>query len=197
MIGEPQKLEKAARLLLLKLLELKELNPTPIVLIDGRSGSGKSTLANLLANLVFQEDRQSPKVIHMDDVYPGWEGLEAGSLYLTQQILKPLRAEGRAEWQRWDWSHNTRGGGDEGNGWRSFEGQNLLIVEGCGSITKQSRELGDLTIWVESDTETRKARFLSRDGGKFADHWASWSAQEDGFYESTKSRSLASLRIEN
>ena len=193
---EPQKLEEAARLLLPKLLELKESNP-PIVLIDGRSGSGKSTLASLVANFVFQEDRQSPKIIHMDDLYPGWEGLEAGSLYLTEQILKPLKAKGRAEWQRWDWSNNARGGTDEGNGWRSFEGQNLLIVEGCGSITKQSRELADLAIWVESDTETRKARFLSRDGGKLADHWASWSAQEDGFYESTKSRSLASLRIEN
>lgn len=197
MTHAPKKLEEAARLLLPRLLEIKESNPNPIVLIDGRAGSGKSTLASLLANLVFQEDRQSPKIIHMDDLYPGWEGLEAGALYLTEQILKPLKVKGRAEWQRWDWSNNIRGGKDAGNGWRSFEGQNLLIVEGCGAISKQSRGLANLTIWVESDIETRKARFLSRDGGRFADHWASWSAQEDSFYQASRSKDLASLRIEN
>ena len=197
MIDKPQKLEEAASLLLPKLLELKHQSPTPVVLIDGRSGSGKSTLASLIANLVFHEDRQSPKVIHMDDLYPGWDGLEAGSLYLTEQILKPLKAKGRADWQRWDWSNNSRGGSDQGNGWRSFEGQNLLIVEGCGAITESSHELANLAIWVESDTDTRRERFLSRDGGRFADHWASWSAQEDGFYQVSKSRDLADLIIEN
>lgn len=193
----PEKLVGAATLLLPKLLELKESLASPVVLIDGRAGSGKSTLAEILKNLVFKEEQQSPKVIHMDDLYPGWGGLGAGSFYLTEQILKPLTSSGRAEWQRWDWSQDARGGKDQGNGWRSFEGQNLLIVEGCGSVTEANKALAQLTIWVESDTRTRKLRFHSRDQGKFAEQWSNWSIQEDEFYQQHRSKSLCDLVAEN
>ena len=191
------KLEAAAEELLPKLLSLKELKPSPVVLIDGRSGSGKSTFASLMRNLVFEADRHSPKVIHMDDLYPGWEGLEAGAIYLSEQILRPLNQTGRADWQRWDWSKSQRGANDSGNGWRSFDGQNLLIVEGCGSVTEASKNLADLTIWLESPSSTRMARFLPRDGGKFKDHWNQWSAQEDDFYATHKSKQLCEIAIEN
>ena len=192
-----EKLIAAAEELLPKLLSLKNLKPSPVVLIDGRSGSGKSTFASLMRNLVFEADRQSPKVIHMDDLYPGWEGLEAGALYLSEQVLRPLNQTGRADWQRWDWSKSKRGGNDSGNGWRSFDGLNLLIVEGCGSVTEASKDLAELTIWLESENSTRKTRFLSRDGGRFKEHWAQWSAQEDDFYATHKSKQLCEIVIEN
>ena len=192
-----EKLTAVAEALLPKLLSLKDRKPSPVVLIDGRSGSGKSTFANLVSNLVFEADRQSPKVIHMDDLYPGWEGLGAGARYLSEQILRPLNQIGRADWQRWDWSKIQRGGNDSGNGWRSFDGRNLLIIEGCGSVTEASKKQADLTIWLESERSTRKTRFLSRDGGKFKDHWIQWSAQEDEFYATHKSKELCEIVIEN
>ena len=184
-------------MLLPKLLELKESIAAPVVLIDGRAGSGKSTLAEILKNLVFKEEQQSPKIIHMDDLYHGWGGLEAGSLYLNEQILKPLALTGRAEWQRWDWSRGVRGGVEAGNGWRSFVGQNLLIVEGCGSVTETSKALADLTVWVESTVETRKIRFQARDQERFADQWTNWSVQEYEFYQQHKSKELCNLVVEN
>ena len=133
----------------------------------------------------------------MDDLYPGWDGLAQGSLYLVEQILKPLKLAGKAEWQRWDWANDKRGGPDPGNGWREFDGQNILIIEGCGSVTEQSAELADLTIWIEADREIRKKRFEARDRGIFSNFWNSWSAQEDEFFQEQHSHQLCQLTVNN
>lgn len=193
----PESLRSDAENITPRLLDLREKKPTPVVLIDGRAGSGKSTFARLLQGLVFQETKQSPKVIHMDDLYPGWKGLAEGSLYLVEQILKPLKLSGRAQWQRWDWATDQRGGPDPGNGWREFDGENLLIVEGCGSVTAQSAELADLTIWIEAERQTRKLRFEARDRGVFSNFWNSWSVQEDEFFQEQHSRELCQLTVKN
>ena len=193
----PESLLSAAEDLTPRLLDLRQSKPTPVVLIDGRAGSGKSTFARLLRDQVFQETEQSPKVIHMDDLYPGWEGLAQGSLYLVEQILKPLKLSGKAQWQRWDWTNNERGGSDPGNGWREFDGQNMLIIEGCGSVTEQSAELADLTIWIEADRETRKERFEARDRGVFSNFWNSWSDQEDEFFQEQRPEKLCELAVSN
>ena len=193
----PESLLSAAQDLKPKLLALRESKLTPIILIDGRAGSGKSTFASLLQDQVFQETGQSPKIIHMDDLYQGWEGLAQGSRYLIEQILKPLGQNTKSQWQRWDWSNSVRGGTDPGNGWREFEGQNLLIVEGCGAVTAQSAEFADLTIWIEAPRQTRKERFEGRDRGAFSNFWASWSAQEDEFYREHCSEQMCELRVTN
>ena len=193
----PESLLSAAEALTPRLLDLRQSKPTPVVLIDGRAGSGKSTFARLLQDQVFEETKQSPKVIHMDDLYPGWEGLAQGSLYLVENILKPIKLAGKAHWQRWDWVNDRRGGSEPGNGWREFAGENMLIVEGCGSVTAQSAELADLTLWIEADRETRKNRFEARDKGKFSNFWNSWSAQEDQFFQEQHSEQLCQLSVNN
>ena len=193
----PESLLRAAQALTPRLLDLRQSKPTPVVLIDGRAGSGKSTFARLLQDQVFQETKQSPKVIHMDDLYPGWEGLAQGSLYLVENILTPLKLTGKAQWQRWDWANDKRGGPDPGNGWKQFDGENMIIVEGCGSVTAQSAELSDLTIWIEAERQTRKQRFEARDRGVFSNFWASWSSQEDEFFQDQHSEQLCQLTVNN
>jgi len=193
----PESLLRAAQDLTPKLLDLRQSKQTPVVLIDGRAGSGKSTFARLLQDLVFQETKQSPRVIHMDDLYPGWDGLALGSLYVVESILRPIKHADKAQWQRWDWANDKRGGSDPGNGWREFDGQNMLIIEGCGSVTAQSAELADLTIWIEADRETRKERFEARDRGVFSNFWNSWSAQEDEFFQEQRTEQLCELTVHN
>ena len=193
----PESLLSAAQSLTPRLPDLRQSKPNPVVLIDGRAGSGKSTFARLLQDQVFQETKQSPRVIHMDDLYPGWEGLDQGSLYLVEEILKPLKHKGKAQWQRWDWANDKRGGPDPGNGWREFDGENMLIVEGCGSVTAQSAALADLTIWIESDWRTRKTRFEARDRGVFSNYWVSWSSQEDAFFPEHRSEQLCQIFVNN
>ena len=193
----PESLLSATLALTPRLFGLRQSKSTPVVLIDGRAGSGKSTFARLLQEQVFQETKQSPKVIHMDYLYPGWEGLAEGSLYLVENILKPIRLAGKAQWQRWDWADGKRGGSDPGNGWRAFNGENMLIVEGCGAVTGQSAELADLTIWIEADRQARKVRFEVRDRGVFSNFWNSWSAQEDEFFQEQHSQQLCELTVHN
>lgn len=177
---------------------LVDKNPTPIVLIDGRAASGKSSLAAALKNQLFKELEQAPRLIHMDDLYPGWEGLIAGSHYLNQQILQPLKLGKTASWQLWDWEQSQRGKSDEpGNGWREFAGGTPLIVEGCGSLSRVSSELADYRVWIETEKQVRQQRWLDRDGEKFNEFWHIWAAQEDEFYQQEKSMQLADLVIEN
>jgi uridine kinase len=181
-----------------QVVSLVDKNPTPIVLIDGRAASGKSSLAAAIKNQLFKELEQAPKIIHMDDLYPGWEGLIAGSHYLNQQILQPLKLGKTAGWQIWDWEKNQRGRSAEpGNGWREFSGGTPLIVEGCGALSRVSSGLADYRIWLEADSTSRNQRWLERDGEKFNDFWHIWAAQEDEFYQQEKSKQLADLVIEN
>lgn len=181
-----------------KLEVLINTKNTAIVLIDGRAGSGKSRFAGELAELIFQSEKQLPKLIHMDDLYPGWNGLRAGSSYLNRSILRPIAAGKQADWQVWDWQLGSRGMANEpANGWRSFEGGNLVIVEGCGSVSSASSELADLTIWMESDSSQRKSRFSARDHGQFDSYWGTWSIQENEFYEEEQSGKLCEIWVQN
>lgn len=179
-------------------LSLADQLPTPIILIDGRAGSGKSSFAEELRNEIFSQSDAAPALVHMDDLYPGWDGLQEGSSYLLQNILRPLFAGRPAAWQKWDWGASKRGDSTEpGNGWREFSGGNILIVEGCGSLSRQSREIASLCIWIEADRKSRRDRWHIRDSGKFDDHWGLWQAQEDDFYKAEKSEQLADWIIQN
>jgi uridine kinase len=179
------------------LQDKQEAGRLPIILIDGRAASGKSTFALELAAKYFQLEKQAARVISMDDLYPGWEGLSEGSIYLLRQVLMPLSQGKTASWQIWDWKKDERSGEDPMNGHREFSGGTALIIEGCGSISRLTSDLADLTVWIESDDEKRKQRFNQRDEGKFDEYYGIWSTQEDEFYERENSRELSMLKIRN
>jgi uridine kinase len=178
--------------------KLADQIPTPIVLIDGRAGAGKSSFAEQLRNNLFRELESSPRLVTMEDLYEGWDGLEAGSLYLLQSILRPLHQGLEANWQVWDWGKSARGSdGEPGNGWRSIAGGNVLIIEGCGSISSETALLANLRVWIESPEAVRKARYSQRDGGKFDDQWLNWASQEDQFIQIHKPKQLVDWIFEN
>jgi len=163
-------------------------NQTPIILIDGRAGSGKSTFADKLQQQLFREGESAPRVIHMDNIYEGWEGLSLGSDYLVRFILNPLARKETASWQDWSWVRNER------SSWREFSGGTPLIVEGCGALTERSKENAFLSLWLEASEETRRQRWLERE--RHLDKFDFWAAQELDFYAREKSKSLADLVIE-
>ena len=181
-----------------RLLELSAKLPTPIVLIDGRAGSGKSLFATKLAESYFSENRQAARIVRLDDLYPGWEGLVAGSVYARESIIEPIAAGKEASWQIWDWEKGVRGASSEaGNGFREFSGGTALIVEGCGVLSKSSAPMVSLRLWIEADSTKRRLRFSERDQGKFDEYWGVWAAQEEDFYASERSSELADLVIQN
>ena len=162
-------------------------NQTPIVLIDGRAGSGKSTFAESLQQQLFRDGESAPRVIHMDNIFEGWDGLALGSDYMVRFILQPLARRETASWQDWSWVKNQR------SSWREFSGGTPLIVEGCGSLTERSREHADISIWLEASEETRRERWIQRE--RHLEKFDFWAAQELDFYAREKSQSLADLVI--
>jgi uridine kinase len=162
-------------------------NQTPIVLIDGRAGSGKSTFAEQLQQQLFRDGESAPRVIHMDNIFEGWEGLALGSDYMVRFILQPLARRETASWQDWSWVKNQR------SSWREFSGGTPLIVEGCGSLTERSKEHADIAIWLEASEEVRRERWIQRE--RHLEKFDFWAAQELDFYAREKSQSLADLVI--
>ena len=159
---------------------LAESAGRPVVLIDGGAGSGKTTLA-----LQLSEQWPTPQgvqVVSLDELYPGWGGLGAGSLAVPSLI------DGH-RFRTWDWHHNLPGPV------RTLDPSRALIVEGCGALTPASRALAGLAIWIEQDEATRRNRALKRDGAAFAAHWQEWATQEEAHWLAHRPWELADLTL--
>lgn len=136
----------------------------PVVTIDGYSGSGKSTLAAALARLV--SDWQ---VLHLDDWYPGWDGLAAGA-DIARRIAADLRGGRASSYEAWDWEHGITGA-------TIRVPLAPTIIEGCGAIEAEA----DLSVWIaDPGEEERRTRALARDGQTYAPHWQRWADQDLG-----------------
>ncbi len=138
-----------------------------ITLIDGRSGSGKTTYATELAG------QTGAQLLSLDDVYPGWDGLEAGEAHVLQHVLRAL-AEGRPpRWRSWNWVDARPGS------WHELDPQRPLVIEGCGSVSPAARALADHALWIELDETERHRRAVARDGEQLARNWQRWARQEE------------------
>lgn len=136
----------------------------PVVTIDGYSGSGKSTLAAAIARLV--SDWQ---VLHLDDWYPGWDGLAAGA-DIARRIAADLRAGRASSYEAWDWENGATGA-------TTRVPLAPTIIEGCGAI----EAVADLAVWIADPGEDeRRHRALARDGQTYAPHWQRWADQDLG-----------------
>ena len=136
----------------------------PVVTIDGYSGSGKSTLAAALARLV-----NGWQVLHLDDWYPGWDGLEAGA-EIARRIAADLRGGCTSSYEAWDWENGATGA-------TIPVPLAPTIIEGCGAIEAEA----DLAIWIaDPGEEERRHRALVRDGQTYAPHWQRWAGQDLG-----------------
>lgn len=162
--------------------------PLPRVLIDGRSGSGKTTLAaRLLARWPL---RAVPRVIALDEFYPGWDGLAEASRMAVTGILEPHAAGRPGMYRRWDWARDAPGAPV------AVQPTWPLLLEGCGLLTPASHPYADLAVWVNAPEPSRKARALERDGEGYAPHWERWAAQERAHIARHRPAQLADLVFE-
>lgn len=138
-----------------------------VTLVDGRSGSGKTTWATALA------ERSGARLLSLDEVYPGWDGLEAAEAHVIAHVLVPL-SEGRdGRYRTWDWAASRPGE------WRSADAAAPLVIEGCGALSPVSRSLAHHGVWIELDDTLRRERAIARDGTAFAREWRRWARQEE------------------
>lgn len=147
------------------------MTPAPVIIaIDGRSGAGKTTLAIELAATLRNHHKVS--LFHLEDIYPGWDGLSAGIERYVTTVLAPLSRGEAATWVSWDWKNHKDGDP------RVTLPAEIVIVEGVGAAAAAARPLLDAVIWADAPDGERRTRALARDGETYEPFWDQWAGQE-------------------
>ena len=123
--------------------------------IDGVAGSGKTTLASRLCG-----DLKSCQVVHMDDLYEGWNDPLSQRLTakVIRELLEPFNQQIPIRYQKFDWILNRF------DKFEDLKTSNILILEGVGSGQREFRKYLSKTIWVEYDPSQGFDRVIARDG---------------------------------
>jgi uridine kinase len=158
--------------------------------IDGRSGSGKSTLAVQLRRLVTERFAVTSRLVRMDHIYPGWDGLEAGSATLAQEVLPQLARGDAGSYRRWDWLHHRYSG-------RTVVVQPAayVIVEGVGSCARACAPYLTLQVWLDAPEPVRFGRAMARDGDTYRPHWHRWAEAEHRHFVAERTSERADLHF--
>ncbi|MET1034141.1 MAG: chorismate-binding protein [Arthrobacter sp.] len=164
-------------------------NAPVIIAVDGRSGAGKSTLALELATELRRHRPVS--LFHLEDIYPGWDGLDGGIARYVRDVLEPLSWGEDARWTAWDWAAGTDGER------RTTAAAPVVVVEGVGAACAAARGALDAVVWVEVGDDERRNRALARDGAAYAPHWERWAAQEDAWLATDPVPAAADVVVRN
>ncbi len=170
---------------------------TVVVAIDGPSGAGKTTLAQgvaeALAALPGIRDlgvSTGVELVHMDHLYPGWDGLAAAPGLLTEQVLEPVSRGEPAAYRLWSWLR------EEWKGSRAVLPSQFLVVEGCGASVMPAGAYAAVRVFVEADRGLRMERGIARDGEAYRPKWQQWADQESALFERDGTRRRADLLVD-
>lgn len=151
---------------------------TKIVTIDGPAGSGKTTLANELATVLIAA-QGAASVIHLDELYEGWDGALAQKLFdrIDAWILTPIKNGLSPKHLKYDWHL------DKYTTWSELPLTPIVIIEGVGSGHTSLREFVSQAIWIESDEDLLLDRVVQRDGEAVRDEMLIWKSREKNYFE--------------
>jgi uridine kinase len=154
---------------------------TRLVCVDGPSAAGKTELAARLGAALGDAP-----VVHMDDLYEGWDGLAEGVRRL--QALVAALADGPVRYRRYDWARGSYGDVvDLGR-------PPVLVVEGVGAGAAAS--VATLVLWLETPELVRYRRGMARDGEAYRPYWDRWAAQERAHYAEFPTREAADIVVD-
>jgi uridine kinase len=167
------------------------LGSTRLVCVDGPAGAGKTSFADDLRHAFWAGQAWGQQVLHMDDFYEGWTGLNTELLErIEAQVLAPLREDEPGRYQRYDW--NRRAFAE----WHAVPPRPVLILEGVGSGALRFADSTTLLVWVDAPPEIRLARGVRRDGEAMRDDWLRWMTREAEFAVANRTRERADLCVD-
>ena len=162
------------------------LGRTRLIAVDGRSGSGKTWLAGQLATPL------GAPVIHMDDLYPGWDGLDRAAGVLADWVIEPLSRGEPARWRRFDWDSMSYAE------WHTTDPAGVVLLEGCGSVRAALAAAYAARIWVGAPAAARQRRLRARpDWTSYEPYAQRWAELEDRLYRTEQTRRHCDIVVEN
>jgi uridine kinase len=160
----------------------------PIIAIDGPAGAGKTSLASLLKSALSQE--YSVNVIHMDDLYLGWDRTLTSELSETLGFIVSSHKEKKAiSLSFYDWQHETLLPVHE------IPSSQLLILEGVGSGQREIRDQLTTLIWMEIDQKQGLARVLQRDGDEIESQMRKWLETQEQHFSDEETQKAADFEL--
>jgi len=155
-----------------------------LIAIDGPAGAGKTTLAAKFFT-EFSIDK-SVVVIHMDDLYDGWDNALSNALSSTlAKILQAYKTRSVLTLPIYNWS--TMGFDST----RSFQPSEIVIIEGVGAGQKIVRDAGAILYWLDIEPEIGLARVLQRDGFEIESQMRQWQITQDAHFAGDATRKHA------
>jgi uridine kinase len=159
-----------------------------LLAIDGPAGSGKTTLASK-----FEAEYKltaSVQVIHMDDLYNGWE--QALSQDLTTKLAEIVQAHKSGKdfyLAKFNWDAMEFGEA------RLLHSSQVLILEGVGAAQKIVRDAGAKTYWIEAPAEIGLQRVLERDGHHLRESMLNWQSYQDAHFMMDKTAENCEVKL--
>ncbi len=156
----------------------------PIIAIDGPAGAGKTTLAHEI--FLALSPKMSVNVIHMDDLYDGWDNALTDDL---TQILKYLvlkhQSQEPASLARYNWATNSFDANEV------VTPSDLLVLEGVGSGDKSLQDQFAALIWIDIDPEIGVKRVIERDGPGVSIQMQKWLGTQQQYFSQHSTREKA------
>jgi uridine kinase len=156
----------------------------PIIAIDGSAGAGKTTLAQEI--FLALSPKMSVNVIHMDDLYNGWDNALTDDL---SEILQYLSAQHQSQEptkiSRYNWATSSFEPPEE------MAPADLLILEGVGSGDKSLQDQFAALIWIDIDPEIGVKRVIERDGPGVRTQMQKWLGTQQQYFSQHSTREKA------
>ena len=155
-----------------------------LVAIDGPAGAGKTSLAAQFYEKFCDDNTVS--VIHMDDLYDGWNS--ALSEQLTRKLKFITDAHQRGEGFQLDIFNWISMKYEEV---RRYEPADILILEGVGAAQLVVRQAGATVYWLDISPEIGLARVLARDGNHIEEQMRRWQILQNIHFAADLTRESA------
>jgi uridine kinase len=163
------------------LTEIASTVDQPIIAIDGPAGAGKTTLAQTIS--LALSPHMSTTVIHMDELYPGWEKALGGELTQTLTWLTSChKARKPLMYSIFDWHSN------EFSAPKTLPSTELLILEGVASAQIAIEDSLATSLWLDLDPQIGFQRVIERDGSTISSEMKKWLATQEQHFAKDRTK---------